>query len=361
MNFINIFGEDELIDVIDKYKDIKSPSDILPITNPVARFLKGTTYTKYGHLYSTTRVSVPNDDFMYFKLVAVLLKRLEPELGKNTAYKAQIMKKLLHRQYGSMLSALNELLAAAYYKYIGLEVELNSSKESGAADIDIINTNYATDAKLYPNNQLRLEAIINESAKQLLHCVRKIENSSLLLSVFIPDKKLLHQALSELDKAFDDPANFKSFTSDALHAMPIDDDYMASDYSIRVPNQNVNIFIQQNWALDDSIEEMKLSIEKATKQAVELGKEAIPWIMVPGDANRHGITVQVLRHMAGFHPLVMENKSIYVMPVLSFGFEGSGFKTIFDVYQTGANTLGINSDSFQAFMESVMNENITQY
>lgn len=360
MNFINSFDENEMINIIEKYRTIKAPTDIIPITNPIARFLNGTTYEKYGHLYSKVKMNVPTDDLMYFKLASVVLKRIEPELKANPAYRQQATKKLLHRQFGPMLSTLNELIAAAYYKYLGLEVRLNSSEDAGAADVDIVDTNYATDAKLYPNNQIRLEAIVNESAEQLLGCVNEIRDTSLLFFVRKPDKKLLHKAMTELSIALVDPAGFSSFDSEALHVIVVDGDYPGADYPIRIHSQNVNIFIQQNWPLDDSIEEMKVSIEKATKQAEKLGKEAIPWIMVPGDANRHGITVQVMRHMAGFHPLVMENEKIYVMPVYSFGFEGAKFSCIFDVYQTGSNTLSINSGTFQKFFEDIMTERIIE-
>lgn len=349
-NLINIFGESDLIKTIDDYQNIKASSHILPISNPVARFLQGTTYVKYGKLYAITKLNVPNDDFMYFKLVSVVAKSLEHEILDNTAYKDQVMKKLFHRQFGPMLSALNELLAASYYKHLGLKVKLNSSLESGAADVDIIDTKFATDAKLYPNDQIRLEAMVNESADQLLHFVRKLRDSSILLFVRKPDKRLFHKALEALDKEFDDPENFKSYEDEALYAIPIFDDYRGGDYGIRINEQNVNIFIQPNWAMDDSIEEMKKSIEKADKQAVSLGKEAIPWVMVPGDANKHGIQIQAMRFAGGFHPFIMDHKNIYVMPVYSLGFENGKMNFVFDIYQTGSNTYNINHVSFEAFI-----------
>lgn len=358
LNFINVFGEESLIEVIEEYKNIEAPSHIIPISNPIARFLKGTTYTKYGKLYAITKLNVPGDDFMYFKLVSVVIKSLQNEIADNPSYKKQVMKKILHRQFGPMLSALNELLAAAYYKHLGLDVKLNSSAESGAADVDIINTKFATDAKLYPNDQIRLEALVNESADQLRRFVRKVKDSSILLSVWKPDKRLFHQALEALDKEFDDIENFKSYSDEALHAMPIFDDYRGGDYGVRVHENNVNIFIQPSWSMDDSIEEMKKSIEKAEQQATALGKEAIPWVMVPGDANKHGIQIQAMRHIAKFHPFIMERKNIYVMPVYSFGFENEKMNFIFDIYQTGSNIYNINSASFEAFVRSLMDERV---
>lgn len=203
LNFINVFDEESLVEIIEGYKNIEAPSHIIPISNPIARFLKGTTYTKYGKLYATTKLVVPSDDFMYFKLASTIVKSLQDEIKDNPAYASQITEKLLHRQFGPMLSTLNELMEASYYKHLGLKVKLNSSLESGTADVDIIDTNYATDAKLYPNDQIRLEAMVNESADQLLHFVRKLKDSSILLFVRKPDKRLFHKALEALDKEFE--------------------------------------------------------------------------------------------------------------------------------------------------------------
>lgn len=358
LNFINVFGEEVLVKIIEDYRNVDAPSHILPLSNPIARFLEGTTYEKYGKLYAKIKLQVPNNDFMYFKLSSILIKKLGAELNENPAYKQQIIGKLLHRQYGPMLSALNELLAAAYYKHLGLEVKLNSSLEKGAADIDLVGTEYATDAKLFPNEQIRLEAMVNESASQLIHFVRKIEHSNLILFVRKPDKRLFHQSLIELDKAFDDPKNFKSFDSEALYAMPMRDNYQAADYTIHIENQNVNIYIQPNWAMDDSIEQMKLSIDKAEKQATALGKKSIPWVMVPGDANKSGIQMQAMRYVAGFHPYIESKENIYIMPVYSLEFKDGKINYVFDVYQTGSNMYGINFESFKSFIEEFNNTDV---
>lgn len=347
-----------MIKTIEDYSNIKAPSHIIPISNPIARFLKGTTYTKYGKLYAITKLTVPSDDFMYFKLVSTAAKSLQKEITDNPAYRDQIMKKLLHRQFGPMLSALNELLAASYYKHLGLEVKLNSSLEDGAADVDIIGTKYATDAKLYPNDQVRLEAMVNESADQLLHFVRKLKDSSILLFIRKPDKRLFHKSLEALDQKFDDVEKFKSYTDDILHAIPIFDDYRGGDHGVRIHHQNVNVFIQPNWAMDNSIIEMKRSIEKAAKQAATLGKEAIPWVMVPGDANKNGIQTQAMRFAGNFHPFIMEHKNIYAMPVYSFGFENGNMNFIFDIYQTGSNIYNISHTSFEAFINELMSTKV---
>lgn len=358
LNLINVFGEDSLIRLVEDYRNIKAPSHIIPITNPIARFLKGTTYVKCGKLYAITKLTVPSDDFMYFKLASMVAGTLRKEINDNSAYREQVLQKIFHRQFGPMLSALNELLAASYYRSIGLDVKLNSSLEGGAADVDILNTKFATDAKLYPNDQIRLEAMVNESADQLLHFLRKLKDSSIVLYVRKPDKRLFHKALEALDKEFDYAQDFKSYTDDALHAIPIFDDYRGGDYALYINEQNVNIFIQPNWPMDESIEEMKRSIEKAEKQAIALGKEAIPWVMVPGDANKSGIQIQAMRFVGKFHPFIMEHEKIYVMPVYSFGFENEKMNFVFDVYQTGSNTYNINQTSFESFMRGLMSTKV---
>jgi hypothetical protein len=103
-----------------------------------------------------------------------------------------------------------------------------------------------------------------------------------------------------------------------------------------------------------SIEEVKVYIEKAVKQAKVLSKQAIPWIMVPRDANRNGIEVQMLRFVAKFHEYVFQHKDIFAMPVYSLEFKGKTVSTIFDIYQTGENIFKINEMTFQEFIKNLM-------
>lgn len=102
------------------------------------------------------------------------------------------------------------------------------------------------------------------------------------------------------------------------------------------------------------IEELKTGIEKAVKQAKVLSKQAIPWIMVPRDANRNGIEVQVLWFEGKFHDYVFKHPDIFVMPVYSLEFDADRVSIIFDIYETGQNTFNIKVDAFRAYVKDLM-------
>ncbi len=103
-----------------------------------------------------------------------------------------------------------------------------------------------------------------------------------------------------------------------------------------------------------AIEAVKTHIDKAVLQAKKLSKQAIPWIMIPRDANNQAIEANILRFFGKFHQLVIENKDIFMLPVYSIEFEGKGIKTVFDVFETGRNTLRVNSETFQAYAKGLM-------
>jgi uncharacterized protein YdaT len=340
--YIDVFGEDTLIKAIKKSKSIKSPGSVIEVTNPIMRFLMNTTYEKNGKLYTHKDLRVPPEDYSYFRMVSAILSDIKPEIEANESYKKQLAEKILHSQSGPMLSAMNEILVAAYYKYLGIKVALNSSAQEGVADIDLGELPFATDTKTYPNNRLLLEAIVNDSAQEIVDAVKLVRNQGLLIWVLVPNKKQFKKSLKALAKAFEDKT-IGQYRDDTISVTIIDNDYPGADFHINVQPQNVNVFFQANWDMAPSIEEVKGSIEKAVKQAKALSKQAIPWIMVPRDASRNGIEVQMLRFVAKFHEYVFNHKDIFAMPVYSLEFEGNGVSTIFDIYQTGENTFKINA------------------
>lgn len=351
--YIDVFGEARLIVAIKKADSIKSPGSVITITNPVMRFLKNTTYVKNNKLYAHKNVEVPPEDYSHFRMVSAILSDLKTEITVNDSYKKQLAEKILNSQSGPMLSAMNEILVAAYYKHIGINVSLNSSAQEGAADIDLTDLPFATDTKTFPNNRLLLEAIVNDSAQEIVDAVKLVQNQGLLVSVFEPNKKKFKKALKESAKAFED-TNIGHYSNETLVVDIMDNDYPGADFHISVQPQNVNVFFQASWDMAPSIDEVKISVEKAVKQAGVLSKQAIPWIMVPRDAGRNGIEVQMLRFVAKFHEFVLQHKDIFVLPVYSLEFEGKKVMTVFDIFQIGENTFKINAKTFQNFVQSLM-------
>lgn len=351
--YVDAFGEVRIVAALEKIDSINSPGRIIQVTNPIMRFLKNTTYIKSSKVYTHKNLRVPPGDYSYFYMVSAILADLATEIKANSSYAQQLAEKILHSQTGPMLSAMNEILVAAYYKYLGIKITLNSSAQEGAADIDLVDLPFASDTKTYPNNRLLLEAIVNSSAQQIVDAVQQVRNQGLLVSVFNPNKKQFQQSLRKLAEAFEGP-NAGSYSDSTISAMIIGNDYSGAAFHISIQPQNVNMFFQASWDMAPSIEEAKGAIEKAVKQAKVLSKQAIPWIMVPRDAGRNGIELNMLRFVAKLHEYVFQHKDIYVMPVYSIEFSEKGVSTVFDIYQTGQNTLGIKAETFRNFVQGLM-------
>jgi hypothetical protein len=315
-------------------------------------FCFSTTKTVNGKLTVITNIRVNPNDLSYLTTVSSLLSDLKAEIFANESYKNQIAEKILVTGQGPMLSALNELFIAGYCKFLGLGIELNSSKQKGAPDINLKDLPFAIDAKLYPNNRLYLEDIVNSSAKEILAAVNKVQNQGLLISVFKPDKKLIKKSLKLLAKEFEDPKKGR-YVDTTLHATICDNNYPGAQLQINVQPQNVNVYFQANWDMADSITEFKESIETAVKQAKTLSKQAIPWVMVPRDANRHAIEINVLRYFGKFHEFVFQHKDIFMMPVYGLDFEDNKTMYAFDVFQTGQNTLKVKFETFEEYVKDI--------
>lgn len=351
--YIDIFGEAKIIESIEKAKSIKSPGSVIQVTNPIMRFMINTNYIKNKKLHTHTKMEVPPEDYSYFRLVSAILSDLKEEITANKSYKKQLAEKLLHPQSGPMLSAMNEVLVAAYYKHLEIKISLNSSEQQGAADIDLDELPFASDTKIFPNNRLLLEAIVNDSARQIVDAVSLIRNQGLIISVFNPNKKLFKKSLKDLAEAFKD-TSIGHFSNSTISARITDNDYLEDNFRISVQPQNVNVFFQANWDMAPAIEDLKLSIEKAVKQAKVLSKQAIPWVMVPRDANRNGIEVNALRFIGKFHEYVFKHPDIFAMPVYSLEFKDKRVSTVFTVFETGQNTYNIKEDTFQAFIKGLL-------
>lgn len=352
--YIDVFGETELITSLNKARKVQKPDSIVRVTNPIVRFMLNTTYLSGGKLYSKKTGNYPPGDYGYFKITASLLDNLKVEILSNESYRKQLRVKMLHPQQASMMTALNEIIAAGYYKDLNIKVKLYSNEDRNKADIDLVELPFASDAKLYPNNRLLLEAIVNKSAKEMKVMANTILNQGLLISVFNPHARSFQQSVSEMARQFNEDPYKGTYNDENISATIIHNDYKAYDFSIRVPNRNINFFIQASWDMAPSIDAFKISVEKAVKQAKALSKKTIPWVLVPRDANRSGIEVQMLR-FAKIHQFVEENEDIYIMPVYGFEFVDGKISMIFDVFQTGQNTLGIRVETFQLFLLELYN------
>jgi hypothetical protein len=320
------------------------------------RFLIETTYVYKEDLYVHKNPQISSqEDYSYFRLGSAILSDLASEISNNESYKNQIADDFFAHDLGAMLGGLNEVLVAGYYKYLGIKVALNSSAQAGAADIDLIELPFASDAKTFPNKRLYLEDIVNSSATELIEAVSLVRNQDLLIHVMNPDKKKFQASIKNLAIAFEDTSIGHYYDDDVrANILSMPHKYSGANFTINVQPQNVNILFQANWDMGPAVEAVKVHIDKAVKQAKILSKQAIPWLMIPRDANNHAIEANSLRFVWKFHQLVIENKDIFMLPVYSIEFEGKGIKTVFDVFETGRNTLRVNRSTFQAYAESLM-------
>ncbi|MDB5187174.1 MAG: hypothetical protein JWM07_646, partial [Candidatus Saccharibacteria bacterium] len=311
-------------------------------------------YVKYGHIYWNKKMLVPAADFNQFKLAASVIDELKGEIQSNSSFANESLQSLVSLEEGKMLSGLNEVLVGAYYKYLGITVTLQSSKDSGKADIDMINLPFATDTKLYPDAKLQLEAAANDARDEILKAVAKVANQGLRIHVLVPDRKRIKASLKLLAETFEDQ-DVGHYQDSTIIADIGDNNYEGSDFYFTVTPQNVNVYFQANWDMAPSVEMYKEKIQKAIKQVHALGKkEAIPFTMIPRDAKKYAGTMNVLRFFAHMHLYVQDDPNIFILPLYSIDFEGVNYTIYFDTFETGSNTLKINHETFSAFVTKML-------
>ncbi len=350
--YIDVFGHEAIRNAIKECMRRTYTNKLIGVTNPSMRFIINTSYEFNGHLYSHQQQSVPADDYGYFKFTASVLGKLKDEIKSNPDYLSELQRGLLSPNSGPMLSSLNEIIVGGFYKYQNIKVGFNSSKQKGLADVDLLEIPFASDAKTFPNSRLYFEDIVNASASELLRVIKLVRNQSILISVFTPDKKLIHKSLEKMAIAFEEDLDLARYSDMTLSAMIRNNDY-SSDFMFSFNPNNVNVHFQASWDMGPAIDKLKESLVKADKQSFALDKESIPWVMVPRDANRHGIEISALRFIGELHGFVMDNKNMFAVPVYGLEFENHSVKTVFDIFETGSNTLGINHENFNKYVKEL--------
>jgi hypothetical protein len=361
--FIEVFGEEQLVKrLIEAHayntsRSKKAERRISPITNPVLRFMLYTCELIDGVLTQNLTKKVSSHDVYHlFNMSADLLNRLKPELELNPKYVDQLRKRLLGDDLGGALSAISELVPAAYYKSVGLVVKFPSL--DGEPDVDIIDTNFATDAKLFTNDSLRLEAALNESRTIIPEVFGHFGEGDLVVFLRTADRKLLHKSFEALKTYFElhtdgDPIS-QPFKNDYLNILGVDRSYPSGDKSIVFSPQNFRVIFQASWPLDEGINELKKNVEKSVTQAGNLNKRAITWVMVPNDVTRHSIQMQALHALSDFESFVSTTESLQQVVMFSsaakvndgkFNIEAS-----VDIYGPAPQGMSITQDSVLDFV-----------
>lgn len=353
--FAQSFGAQGLVDAITNAKQYQQNSRLVPITNPIIRFLAATTVVKGKKLETNFRMTVPPSDYRLFNFVGACLKLLQDEIKSNEPYRKELARGLLGLDEGPALTGINELTAAAYYKHSGHTVILHSSLDKGMPDVDVTDTDYATDAKTFSNQRYQLRATINESKDELEKCFADVGDGVLLLSMWKPGKSEFKGSLKNLKQAFQQ-IPFSHYEDDNMHVIVMGQEYKGGDLELRMPMQNLTLHFQASWAMDDALEQLKKGIEKSVKQSANAGKQAITWVVFPEDAARHGIEMQVVRHMAELEQFVSETEGLEGLVFYSIEADRDNAARTglsVDVYGSTMQHFGITKENVMAFISEM--------
>ena len=350
-SFVNLLGERETISAIKTAIALDKSKKIVPITNPVMSFLVEVSSFEDGNIKYNLRKTPNQSEYKLFNFIAHLFEELNAEISLNKNYLDEVRRGVFGNDAGPFYSVLNELITAAYLKSLGKNIKFNSSKESGMPDVEVEDVVFASDAKLFPNNRLQLDAAINESRDVLEQVFKGLKNEVIVIFVFNPNRKSIKSSLIEFSKVFD--GKTLNYLDENIHIIPINPEY---EGDLQLFNQKNNLLInfQANWSADQPIEKFKESILKSVRQSKKAGKMAGTFSMFPADARRHGIEMTAFRFFGGGHQLVVDNREdIYFILTYSLEYDKKTkqFAAVVDVFELGQNIYGISKDSFLKFLE----------
>jgi hypothetical protein len=359
-HYVEVFGEKELISAINNAESKAAKDRMSKVTNPILRFLIHTTKIEGQKLHANFSAQGIYYDHSIFNFTSSLLKILSRDIKANSRYHAELKRQFLGMGEGPALSGISELTAAAFYKTRGHKIILSASTDKGKPDVDILGSPYATDAKLFPNQRLKLNATVNESGKQIHECFHGSANGTILVMLLKSDKSEFKKSLKllgvELKKG-----SFSYYRDTNIVALVIDavdsNRYQAGDISITVINRNLSIVFQAGWSMDEPVAEFQKSLTVSAAQAKSIKKRAITWLMIPGDASRHAMEMQMLRYVTGTDAVVQAGNNLEGLVVFSIDEDKSkpnSFNSAVDIYGTGPTDLGITKESLSKFLSEAL-------
>lgn len=348
-NLTSVLGEQNFTDQIKS----KSELDGEFIFNPFLNYLIETTQIHNGRISQDEEVKVNITDYNYFKLTSILFRDLSSELKNNNSFLEETISRIFSSSYGTFLSRFNELMIAGYCKSVGLSVQFNSSEEQGLSDIIIKSDkfgSFAVDGKIVPNQRYLIEHKLNILKEQFVKCFIDFSKQNIWLTLRSLDITKIKIDLAQIRN--NEAEKYESENISVIfNASPIQN----ADQVIVI--NKCRIFLQLNYDYGSVLDEIKLKIEKAIKQAKTTGHKAIPWFLVPLDAERRGIEINVIRLSGEMFPYYMSKiKEVYIIPFYSISFQKNTVIPIFDVYQIGSNVLNINSNTFNKYILKSLQE-----
>lgn len=351
---LKTLGHDAVRNMIRVGKDANNSNRFVQVSNPVLRYLINTTYEdKSGNLL-LKRQNVPFDsDRMHYLVVGSLMKDLEAEINKNQKYLKETIRGLLNVGAATYYSQLNELIVGGFYKTLKLQIVFNDNT-NGLPDIDVLSMPFATDVKLFKNNRINLDIAINESRKEIEAAFKNIQNETLTFYMLTHEIKKLRSSLILFSKKIKNGV-FTAYQDENCIVSRYDSSQEEDVVKLFNKEDDLYIGIKANWPMDESVEEYRKTVDKATEQALKADKLSLPWILFLDDANRHGSEMTVIRIFGKFHLEFADNPQIDKVINYSFSLKGEGkFGFIVDPFEIGRNTLGINQENFGKYLSSLL-------
>ncbi|MGI5841249.1 MAG: hypothetical protein ACOX6N_03470 [Patescibacteria group bacterium] len=348
---IDTIGEELLADKIGKVKNNPKPSIVL---NPFFDFILKTTWiTSDGKIRQNNSQQIANNGYYYFKITCCLFKLLKGDLKLNDNYLNEVARRIFSNGYGPFLVTLNELIAGGYCKHLGLEIKFNSSTQEGRPDLEITHSelgSFALDAKLVPNKRFLIEHLVLKVREELVDAFSSVSKQNVWVILKSVDIDEIKKVLKKVN--FNEEKNLRTSNVDIiLNSNPVPN----SDLQLNILESRV--FIQLGGDYGSVIDEIKEHITKVIVQSKKVGYKAIPWFMVPLDANRNGIETQVIRMSGEMYPYYLKLKDdVVFIPFYSIGFEDGKLNYSIDVLQIGSNRLGIKQETFSKFMKNLITE-----
>jgi hypothetical protein len=362
--YVDALGEDVIIEALAKTKremasrSPRAESKISPVTNPIMRFMVQTVELRNGKLHQNFKMKVFDENqYVYFNVAGGALRFVSKEVRASSGYIAELKRGLLGADVGGALSDLNELISGAFYKQLGCEIAFASGQ--GKPDVDILNTQYATDAKLFPGGQIQLQAALNESRTLIPKVFAGQPAGDVIVFIRTPDKKSIHTSLTKL-LAHIESNSSETFKDDDISILGFPNHYEAGDLTIRFLPQDFRVHFQATWSMDKAVDLLKLQIAQSIKQSQRLDKRAITWVFVPDDAKKHAIQSSALRFATGFHQYVESQSQKGLQQVIVYSLvptrEGNkiGASISSDVYGHPVKDILITKDTVHVFLGKLL-------
>ena len=362
--YVDALGEDVMIEALAKTRremasrSPRAERKISPVTNPIMRFMIQTVELRDGKLHQNFRTSVLDENqYVYFNVTGGALRLVSEEVKDNSGYINELKRGMLGIDIGGALSDLNELISGAFYKQLGHRISFANGH--GKPDVDILGTQYATDAKLFPGGRIQLQAALNESRTLIPEVFSNQSAGDVIVFIRTPDKKSIHASLKKLLAHIEDNPE-ERFKDDSIGVLAIPNHYQAGDLTIRFLPQDFRVHFQAVWPMDKAVDLLKQQIIQSIKQSQRVNKRAITWVFVPDDAKKHAIQSSALRFAAGFHQFVesqsqegLQQVVVYsVVPTREGNKIGASIST--DVYGHPVKDILITRDTVHAFLGNLL-------